>query len=238
MAVWCRMFQQTLDGPARGWFDRMPNGCIDNWTDLCERFVERFSLRRKCSKDPTEVSKIIRRANETLPDFKERWTEEMRYIQGVPKMISLNQKREHPEKGQGTKYKGNMPPRTGHGGRYQRADIYNTYGRRDHYQPYVPLRTHNRRYDNRRYDNRRQEVNQLSLDSLTKRPKEILATELQLELPPCPPMVRTPKKESLDKYCDYHEEKGHYTNDCYQLKRQLEVALESGKLSHLVKDVR
>nr|GEV75143.1 reverse transcriptase domain-containing protein [Tanacetum cinerariifolium] len=32
--------------------------------------------------------------------------------------------------------------------------------------------------------------------------------------------------------------KGTNTNDCYQLKRQLEVALESGKLNHLVKDVR
>ncbi|GKB89672.1 hypothetical protein Tco_0961944 [Tanacetum coccineum] len=31
---------------------------------------------------------------------------------------------------------------------------------------------------------------------------------------------------------------GHYTNDCYQLKRQLEAALESEKLSHLIKDVR
>ncbi|GKE56334.1 reverse transcriptase domain-containing protein [Tanacetum coccineum] len=84
MPVWCRMFQQTLDGPARGWFDRMPNDYIDNWTDLRRRFVERFALRRKCSKDPTEVSKIIRRANETLPDFKERWTKEMIYVQGVP----------------------------------------------------------------------------------------------------------------------------------------------------------
>ena len=28
------------------------------------------------------------------------------------------------------------------------------------------------------------------------------------------------------------------TNDCYQLKRQLEFALESGKLDHLLKDVR
>ncbi|GJQ99866.1 reverse transcriptase domain-containing protein [Tanacetum coccineum] len=32
--------------------------------------------------------------------------------------------------------------------------------------------------------------------------------------------------------------KGHYTNDCYQLKRQLEMAFESEKLNHLVKDVR
>nr|GEZ05592.1 reverse transcriptase domain-containing protein [Tanacetum cinerariifolium] len=75
MPVWCRMFQQTLDGPARGWFDRMPNGSIISWSDLREKFVERFALRRRCSKDPTEVSKIVRKANESLPDFKERWTE-------------------------------------------------------------------------------------------------------------------------------------------------------------------
>ncbi|GKC77634.1 hypothetical protein Tco_1128408 [Tanacetum coccineum] len=95
-------------------------------------------------------------------------------------------KGEHSEKGQGTSYKGNRPPCSGYGSGYQRTD---NYGRRDHYQPCVTLRAHDRRYDSRRY-------------------------------------------------CDYHGEKGHYTNDCYQLKRQLEAALESRKLSHLVKDVR
>ncbi|GKB79959.1 reverse transcriptase domain-containing protein [Tanacetum coccineum] len=90
MPVWCRMFQQTLDGPARGWFDRMPNGSINSWSDLRERFVERFALRRRCSKDPTEVSKIVRKANESLPDFKERWTEEMGYIQGVPEVMQIS----------------------------------------------------------------------------------------------------------------------------------------------------
>ncbi|GJU88669.1 reverse transcriptase domain-containing protein [Tanacetum coccineum] len=90
MPVWCRMFQQTLDGPTRGWFDQMPNGCIDSWANLRERFIERFALRRRCSKDPTEVSKIVRRANETLPNFKERWTEEMGYIQGVPEVMQIS----------------------------------------------------------------------------------------------------------------------------------------------------
>ncbi|GJQ89982.1 hypothetical protein Tco_0001121 [Tanacetum coccineum] len=28
--VWCRMFQQTLDGKARVWFDKLPSGSIDN----------------------------------------------------------------------------------------------------------------------------------------------------------------------------------------------------------------
>nr|GEV88528.1 hypothetical protein [Tanacetum cinerariifolium] len=89
-----------------------------------------------------------------------------------------------------------------------------------------------------RFESLRQKVNQLGLEALTKRSKEILATELQLQLPLCPPMIGTPKKENLDRYCNYHGEKCHYTNDCYQLKRQLEAALESGKLNHLVKDVR
>ncbi|GJS98873.1 hypothetical protein Tco_0820043 [Tanacetum coccineum] len=90
MPVWCKMFQQTVDGPLRGWFDRIPNGCIDGWADLREKFTERFALSRRCSKDPTKVSKIVRRANETLPDFKERWTEEMGYIQGVLKMMHIS----------------------------------------------------------------------------------------------------------------------------------------------------
>ncbi|GJT50424.1 reverse transcriptase domain-containing protein [Tanacetum coccineum] len=42
----------------------------------------------------------------------------------------------------------------------------------------------------------------------------------------------------MDRFCDYHQEKGHHTNDCHQLRKQLEVTLESGKLNHLIKDVR
>ncbi|GJZ29123.1 reverse transcriptase domain-containing protein [Tanacetum coccineum] len=124
------------------------------------------------------------------------------------------------------------------GGGPLKMDGYNTHNRRDHYQPYVSPIQPGRRYDNRRFEGQRQEVNQLSLEALIKKPKEILATERQLQLPPCPPMIGIPKKENLDRYCDYYGEKGHYTNDCYQLKRQLEAALESGKLNHLVKDLR
>ncbi|GJU53676.1 reverse transcriptase domain-containing protein [Tanacetum coccineum] len=90
MPVWCGMFQQMLDGLARGWFNWILNGYVDNWIDLREKFIERFALRRKCFKDPTKVFKIIRRANETLPDFKEHWTEEMSYIQDVPEVMQIS----------------------------------------------------------------------------------------------------------------------------------------------------
>ncbi|GKB54993.1 hypothetical protein Tco_0905746, partial [Tanacetum coccineum] len=47
------------------------------------------------------------------------------------------------------------------------------------------------------YDNRRQENNHLSLDSLTKWPKEILVMKLQQQLPPCPSMVGTPNGRNI-----------------------------------------
>ncbi|GKE07980.1 hypothetical protein Tco_1411531 [Tanacetum coccineum] len=31
MPVWCRMFQQTLDGSARGWLEHHPHDSINEW---------------------------------------------------------------------------------------------------------------------------------------------------------------------------------------------------------------
>ncbi|GKD14006.1 hypothetical protein Tco_1198413 [Tanacetum coccineum] len=78
----------------------------------------------------------------------------------------------------------------------------------------------------------------LSFESLTKCPKEILATKTQLHLPAPHPMLNPLRSGNTDRYYDYHQEKGHYTNDCIQLRKQLEMALEWGKLNYLVKDVR
>ncbi|GKC91213.1 hypothetical protein Tco_1151862, partial [Tanacetum coccineum] len=36
---------------------------------------------------------------------------------------------------------------------------------------------------------------------------------------------------------NYHRDKGHNTNDCYQLKKKIEEVVASGKLAHLVKDI-
>nr|GEU83617.1 reverse transcriptase domain-containing protein [Tanacetum cinerariifolium] len=67
----------------------------------------------------------------------------------------------------------------------------------------------------------------LTLNSLSSTPQEILATKHQLNFPQPTPLVGVPTKENLNRYCDYHNEKGHNTNDCFHLKQQLEKALES-----------
>nr|GEW06876.1 reverse transcriptase domain-containing protein [Tanacetum cinerariifolium] len=83
MPVWCRMFQQTLDDPARGWFKHLPANSIDEWSYLREAFAARYSVRKACFKEPHEITKIVRRANESLTTFKERWTIETGFIMEV-----------------------------------------------------------------------------------------------------------------------------------------------------------
>ncbi|GKF41199.1 hypothetical protein Tco_0124541, partial [Tanacetum coccineum] len=91
-AVWCRMFQQTLDGPTRGWFDRMPNGYIDSWASLREKFIERFALRRRWSKDPTEgVPEVMQisafMSNSKCPELARRFADQ------VPQTVTEMMKR-------------------------------------------------------------------------------------------------------------------------------------------------
>nr|GEW29953.1 reverse transcriptase domain-containing protein [Tanacetum cinerariifolium] len=89
MPVWCRMFQQTLDGSARGWFERLPHDNNNEWAELREAFVARYSVRRACFKEPHEITKIVRKANELLTTFKERWTVETGFIMGVPEVMKI-----------------------------------------------------------------------------------------------------------------------------------------------------
>ncbi|GJT50423.1 reverse transcriptase domain-containing protein [Tanacetum coccineum] len=90
MPVWCRMFQQTLDGPARGWFKRLPANSIGEWAYLREAFTTRYSVRKACFKEPHEITKIIRRANKSLSLFKERWTVETGFIMGVSEIMKIS----------------------------------------------------------------------------------------------------------------------------------------------------
>ncbi|GJW75234.1 reverse transcriptase domain-containing protein [Tanacetum coccineum] len=297
MPVWCRMFQQTLDGGARGWFESLPLNSINEWYQLREAFTTRYSIRRACYKEPHEITKVVRRANETLPAFKERWTVETGLIMGVPEVMKISSFMDSIKSPELAKrFSSNIPktvdemmrrvdefvraeeayaltelppgesrdihrrlsfptgPRDVHqrltfptskrNDRDNRSSQGRDYKGNDYKNPYKVRDNFNggRHRDYRAPYPQRDQANKavpvLSLDSLIKCPKEILATETQLQLPAPRPVANPLRTGDPDKYCDYHQDKGHHTNDCIQLRKQLEIALESGKLNHLMKDLR
>ncbi|GJW94906.1 reverse transcriptase domain-containing protein [Tanacetum coccineum] len=240
---------QTLDGGARGWFESLPLNSINEWYQLREAFTNRYSIRRACYKEPHEITKVVRRANETLPAFKERWTVETGLIMGVPEVMKISSFMDSVKSPELAKRPRDVHqrltfPTSTRNDRDNRSSQRRDYKGNDYKSPYKVRDNFNsgRQRDYRAPYPQRDQANKavpvLSLDSLIKCPKEILATETQLQLPAPRPVANPLRTGDPDKYCDYHQDKGHHTNDCIQLRKQLEIALESGKLNHLMKDLR
>jgi hypothetical protein len=47
-------------------------------------------------------------------------------------------------------------------------------------------------------------------------------------------LLTDPDKRPRDKYCCFHRDHGHNTEDCYDLKRQIEELIKQGKLQRFV----
>ncbi|GJV23080.1 reverse transcriptase domain-containing protein [Tanacetum coccineum] len=52
------------------------------------------------------------------------------------------------------------------------------------------------------------------------------------------PMVTPVEKRSDNTFYDFHNDKGHSTDECMQLKKQIEELVRAGKLSHLIKEIK
>ena len=47
-------------------------------------------------------------------------------------------------------------------------------------------------------------------------------------------MKEDPNKRNKNKYCRFHRDHGHDTDDCYDVKQQIENLIRQGKLRHFV----
>ncbi|GJZ72595.1 reverse transcriptase domain-containing protein [Tanacetum coccineum] len=84
MPTWCHMFNSTLAGNARVWFDDLPPESIDSYDDLKKAFLENYLQQKKCIKDPIEIHNIKQREGESTEDFVKRYKLESRDVKGAP----------------------------------------------------------------------------------------------------------------------------------------------------------
>nr|GEX04736.1 integrase, catalytic region, zinc finger, CCHC-type, peptidase aspartic, catalytic [Tanacetum cinerariifolium] len=77
------------------------------------------------------------------------------------------------------------------------------------------------------------------LSSLSKSQTEILTTKKVARSFKQPPrMFGSRRLQDMSKYCHFHKDHGHDTNDCRKLRKQIKEAMKSGKLSHLLKGIK
>ncbi|GJW08636.1 reverse transcriptase domain-containing protein [Tanacetum coccineum] len=246
MPTWCHMFNSTLTGNARVWFDDLPPESIDSYNDLREAFLKNYLQQKKCIRDPIVLHNIKQRDGESTEDFIQRYKSESGNVKGAPECMRISGfvhgitnpeliKRFHEKipktvdemmqvatsflQGQeaaSNQERKKAPP----------AWKHQEGGHRQNFKKGGGFRSQHK-----------QEKRPDRFTLLTKTPREILALEKAKFKTP-PPMTTPVEKRNANKFCEFHGEVGHNTDECNHLRRQIEDMLKAGKLSHIIKELK
>ncbi|GJX83275.1 reverse transcriptase domain-containing protein [Tanacetum coccineum] len=244
MPTWCHMFNSTLTGNARVWFDDLPAEYIDSYDDLKKAFLENYLQQKKCIKDPIEIHNNKQQDGESTEDFMKRYKLESRDVKGAPECMRISGfvhgitnpeliKRLHDK----------IPKTVDEMMRVTTSFLMgevtsSNHERKKSFPPWKQQEGNQKQnFKKGGFRNQpRQERKQDRFTLLTKTPKEIFALDKGKFKAP-PPMTTPVDKQNHAKFCDFHGEVGHNTDECMHLKKQIEEMLKAGKLSHLIKEL-
>nr|GEX75014.1 hypothetical protein [Tanacetum cinerariifolium] len=184
--------------------------------------VERWLMPTWCHikkyvKDPVEIHNIKQNDGETVEDFMERFKVETGRMKGASECMRIFGFMHGVSNPELTKRLNEHVPKT--------------------MEEMMTANTAFKRGETAAASKKKGHTTWKSQDQPKRIPKEILATEEGKFKPP-PPMVTPVEKRSSNKFCDFHNDKGHSTNECVQLKKQIEELVRAGKLSHLIKEIK
>ncbi|GJU81081.1 reverse transcriptase domain-containing protein [Tanacetum coccineum] len=241
MPTWRHMFNSTLTGNARVWFEDLPPESIDSYDDLKKAFLENYLQQKKCIKDPIEIHNIKQREGEFTEDFVKRYKLESRDVKGAPECMRISGfvhgeliKRLHDKI---LKTVDEMMRVTTS---FLRGEVAASNHERK--KTFPPWKQHegSQKQNFKKGGFRNQQRSERKHDRfslLTKTPKEIFALDKGKFKAP-PPMTTPVEKRNHAKFCEFHGEVGHNTDECMHLKKQIEEMLKAGKLSHLIKELK
>nr|GEW45937.1 reverse transcriptase domain-containing protein [Tanacetum cinerariifolium] len=201
MPTWCHMFNSTLIGAARVWFDELPLESVDSYKDLKAVFLAYFMQQKKYVKDPVEIHNIKQKDRETIEDFMERFKVETGRMKGAPECMRISGFMHGVNNPELTKRLNEHVPKT-----MEEMMITTTAFIRGEAAAASIKKGHTswKAHD--------QSKRQTSKKGPT------------FESPP--PMVTPVEKRSSNKFCDFHNDKGHSTDGCMQLKKQIEELIK------------
>ncbi|GJS54350.1 reverse transcriptase domain-containing protein [Tanacetum coccineum] len=90
MPTWCHMFNSTLIGSTRVWFDKLSSESIDSYEILRKAFLGNFSQQKKYIKDPVEIHHIKQREGEPTEAFMEHFKTESMHVNGAPECMRIS----------------------------------------------------------------------------------------------------------------------------------------------------
>jgi len=240
-ASYCRYFPATLKGVAQSWFNGLAPGSVTCFQDLTEKFVSQFIASRKERRTSIHLSKIKQGSQESLAEFVKRFHQEAVLIpdleDGVAYTSFLNGLKNGRFKFSLAEQKettlvealrkaadfirateictdsSDAPKKTKTlGDRDFNRGERNSAPRDRRPQPEAP--------DSRFTTDARSILMEIREHPMLRRP---------------PPMTAPPRPQNARKYCEFHEQSGHTTIECRELKKALHELADKGQINQFLK---
>ena len=248
----CKAFPTTLKGPARLWFSKIPPSTVSSFEELSKLFVNNFIGGQRHKRSSSSLLTIEQGENESMRSFITHFNREAFTVDEVDDklllaafhngvhsdlfihklyekepqsmaelvhsaenfmnvediIIAKKRKRADRMEGNPTRHS-EQGPRPKKGRTEDKKD-------RDNKKLGTPVRNQNYTPLNAPLD---QVLMQIKDDHSLKWPEK---------------MKGDPNKCNKNKYCRFHRDHGHNTNECYDLKQQIENLIRQGKLRYFV----
>ncbi|XP_027156081.1 uncharacterized protein LOC113756723 [Coffea eugenioides] len=259
-AVICRAFPIFLHGTARKWFWSLEPGSISSLDELIDRFIHRFVSSRPITKTSAYLLNLQQGQGESLRSYAQRFNEENVQIPDQNEQVTIAAftnglvagifnteiHRQYPRTLRELWERVDQGIRSEDVNRMKREAQASRTGQDPRRRKDTgrgepgPSGTSNQPRDRRSVFDRivkgRSSTSDAELTPLNSSRTHVLAVMRQNHLGRNPPEIpgRRDKRNS-NLYCAYHRDVGHETEDCNDLKREIENLIRQGYLKQFVR---
>ncbi|KAL8154881.1 hypothetical protein AgCh_000290 [Apium graveolens] len=215
-----RAFPQTLSGMAQRWYSRLPPNSIGSFRQLSQAFIKQFISGRVHEKSSASLMSIVQGTKESLRDYLNRFTKEALKVPDLDdKLQEKAGKYIKVEESMRKTVVSNEPAV----GKKRKTDL--EYIAKDKY----PRTEQNPDSTPKKGGPGKKFTEYAKLNA--PRSQILMEIEKDRDIHWPKPLKADPAKLDKSKYCRFHKDVGHDTDECRQLKDEIEFLIRKGRLN-------
>ncbi|XP_023895558.1 uncharacterized protein LOC112007447 [Quercus suber] len=248
--VICRSFPATLRGATKVWFCKLQASSIENFEQLSDSFFRHFIGGQRHKRPTSYLLTVRQQEGESLMDYVKWFNKAVLEIDEANDQVIMTTFQAGLNNPDFIFSLGKTPPTSMtdllfKAQKYMNEeDAFTAKGLMGKRKKDGTSESHGKKRDCKdSYSNTK--ASKSSLDAPRKRtnftPLVMPADKILMQIKDEPglkwpkPLSTSSRKYDLKKYCRFHKDHGHYTDECRDLKEQIEELIQRGKLQKFVK---
>ncbi|XP_050276061.1 uncharacterized protein LOC126718038 [Quercus robur] len=213
--IMCRAFPTTLKGPVRVWFSKIPPSTVTSFEELSKLFVNNFIGGQRHKRSSSSLLTIEQGENESLRSFITRFNREALAVDEMDDKLLLA---------------------AFHNGVHSDLFIHKLYEQEPQTMAELVhsaqnfMNAENAIIAKKRKRIEKMDANPARHSEQGPRLKKGRTEDKKDRDRKAEKMKGDPNKRNRNKYCRFHRDHGHDTDECFDLKQQIENLIRQGKL--------